>query len=97
LCLVVGYAVLFPLWKNVPRPVHPTLRLTWLIPIAIAAPFLALGMIGQIKTQIVLSADTDILSVQKTLLSYSISSKEYLFSEVRSIKVGTGTSACFSM
>jgi len=36
LCLVIGYGVLFSLWKNVARPFHPALRLVWLIPIVIA-------------------------------------------------------------
>lgn len=87
-CLVVGYGVLFSLWKHVQRPVHPALRLTWFIPIAIAAPFLILAVIGQVKTQITLSADAATMRVQKTLLSFPIKSKEYPFSEVRSIKVG---------
>jgi hypothetical protein len=95
LCLVVGYSVLFSLWKNVTRPVQPVLRLTWLIPIAIATPFLVLGVIGQVKTQITLSADTGILSVQKTLLSFPISSKAYPFSEVRSINVGVADISLF--
>ena|SRR5579862_3296239 len=94
--LVIGYAVLFYLWKSVPRPVHPGLRLTWLIPVAIAAPFLVLGVIGQIKTQITLSADTATLSVRKTLLSFPISAKEYPFSEIRSIKSVSLISPCFS-
>ncbi|MDE1178246.1 MAG: hypothetical protein PW789_16855 [Edaphobacter sp.] len=95
LCLVIGYGVIFSLWKNVPRPIHPALRLTWLIPIVIAVPFLILGVIGQVKTQITLSADTGILSVQKTLLSFPVSSKEYPFSEVRSIKVGVADISLF--
>ncbi len=95
LCLVIGYGVLFSLWKNMPRPVHPAIRLTWLIPIVIAVPFLILGVIGQIKTQITLSADTSTLSVRKTLLSFSVSSKEYPFSEVRSIKVGVADISMF--
>jgi len=95
LCLVVGYGVLFSLWKNVPRPIHPALRLTWLIPIVIAVPFLILGVIGQIKTQITLSADIGTLSVRKTLLSIPVSSKEYPFSEVRSIKVGVADITLF--
>ncbi len=61
LCLVIGYGVLFSLWKSVPRPIHPALRLTWLIPIVIAVPFLILGVIGQIKMQITLSADVQVL------------------------------------
>jgi hypothetical protein len=95
LCLGIGYAVIFSLWKNVPRPIHPALRLTWLIPIAIAAPFLVLGVIGQVKTQVTLSADSGTLSVQKTLLSFLISSKEYPFSAVRSIKVGVADISLF--
>ncbi|RZU40321.1 hypothetical protein [Edaphobacter modestus] len=95
LCLVIGYGVIFSLWKNVPRPIHPALRLTWLIPIVIAGPFLVLGVIGQIKTQITLSADTGALSVRKTLLSFLISSKEYPFSELRSIKVGVADISLF--
>jgi hypothetical protein len=94
-CLVIGYGVLFSLWKNVPRPIHPVLRLTWLIPIVIAAPFLVLGVIGQVKTQVTLSSDTGTLSVRKTLLSLPISSKEYPFSEVRSIKVGVADISLF--
>jgi hypothetical protein len=69
--------------------------LTWLIPIAIAAPFLVLGVIGQVKTQVTLSADSGTLSVQKTLLSFLISSKEYPFSAVRSIKVGVADISLF--
>ena len=95
LCLVVGYGVLFSLWKNVPRPIHLALRLTWLLPVVIAVPFLILGMIGQVKTQITLSADTGTLSVRKTLLSFPVSSKEYPFSEVRSIKVGVADISMF--
>jgi len=95
LCLVIGYSVLFSLWKHMPRPIHPALRLTWLIPIVIAVPFLILGVIGQVKTQINLSADTNTLSVQKTLLSFPVSSKEYPFSEVRSIKVGVADISLF--
>jgi len=95
LCLVIGYGVLLSLWKNVPRPIHPALRLTWLIPIVIAVPFLILGVIGQVKTQITLSADTGTLSVRKTLLSFPVSSKEYSFSEVRSIKVGVADISMF--
>jgi hypothetical protein len=95
LCLVVGYGVLCSLWKNVPRPIHPALRLTWLIPVVIAVPFLILGVIGQVNTQITLSADTGILSVRKTLLSMPVGSKEYPFSEVRSIKVGVADISMF--
>jgi hypothetical protein len=95
LCLVIGYGVIFSLWKGVPHPIHPALRLTWLIPIAIAAPFLVLGVIGQVRTQITLSADSGTLSVRKTLLSYPIGSKEYPFSEVRSIKVGVADISLF--
>ncbi len=95
LCLVIGYGVLFSLWENVPRPNHPALRLTWLIPILIAAPFWVLGVLGQVKTQITLSADTGTLSVRKTLLSFPISSKEYPFSEVRSVKVGVADISLF--
>src|SRR5215470_9496023 len=95
LCLVIGYGVLFSLWKNVPRPIHPALRLTWFIPVVIAAPFLVLGIIGEVKTQITLSADTGTLSVRKTLLSFPTSSKEYPFSEVRSIKVGVADISLF--
>lgn len=95
LCLGVGYVVLFSLWKNVPRPVPPALRLTWLIPVVIAAPFLVLGVIGQVTTKITLSADSGALKVQKTLLSFPISSKEYPFSEVRSIKVGVADISLF--
>jgi hypothetical protein len=87
--------VICSLWKGVPRPIHPALRLTWLIPIVIAAPFLVLGVIGQVKTQITLSADTGTLSVQKTLLSLPFSSKEYLFSQVRNIKVGVADITLF--
>ena len=95
LCLVIGHGVLFSLWKNVAHPIHPVLRLTWLIPTVIAAPFLILGVIGQVKTQITLSADTGTLSVRKTLLSFPISQKEYPFSEVRSIKVGVADISLF--
>ena len=95
LSLVIGYGVIFSLWKHVPRPINPAFRLTWLIPIAIAAPFLVLGVIGQVKTQITLSADTGTLSVQKTLLSFHVGSKEYPFSEVRSIKVGVADISLF--
>jgi hypothetical protein len=95
LCLVIGYGVLFYLWKSVPHPIHPALRLTWLIPIVIAVPFLILGVIGQIKMQITLSADTGTLSVRKTLLSLPVSSKEYPFSEIRGIKVGVADISMF--
>jgi hypothetical protein len=95
LCLVIGYGVIFSLWKNVLRPIPPALRLTWLIPIVIAAPFLVLGMIGQVKTQITLSADSGTLSVRKTLLSFPVSSKEYPFSGVRSVKVGVADISLF--
>jgi hypothetical protein len=95
LCLVIGYGVLFSLWKKVQRPVHPALRLTWLIPIVITAPFLVLGGIGQIRTQITLSAATGTLSVRKTLLSFPISSKNYPFSELRGIKVGVADISLF--
>jgi hypothetical protein len=94
-CLVVGYGVLFSLWKNLQRPIHPALRLTWLIPVAIAGPFLALGVMGQIKTEITLSADAGTLSVRKTLMSFLISSREYPFSEVRSIRVGVSDISLF--
>src|SRR5580698_8904563 len=86
LFVVIGYGVLFSLWKNVPRPIHPVLQLTWFIPTVIASPFLILGVIGKIKTQITLSADTGTLSVRKTVLSFLVSSKEYPLSEVRSVK-----------
>ena len=95
LCLVVGYGVLMSLWKHVTRPVQPVLRLTWLIPAVIAAPFLVLGVIGEVRTQITLSADTGTLSVQKSLLSFPISSKAYPFSEVRSINVGVADISLF--
>ena len=95
LFLAIGYAVLFTLWKGVPRPSHPALWLTWFIPIVIAAPFLILGVIGQVKTQITLSADTGILTVRKTLLSFVVGSKEYPLSEVRSIKVGVADISLF--
>lgn len=88
LCLAVGYGVLSSLWKKVEQPVQPALRLTWLIPIVIAVPFVVLGVIGQVKTQIILSADNGTVNVQRTLFSFSISAKEYPFSEVRDIRVG---------
>ncbi len=77
------------------RPIHPAIWLTWFIPIVIAAPFLILGVIGQIKTQITLSADTGTLSVRKTVLSFLISSKEYPLLEVRSVKVGVADISLF--
>jgi hypothetical protein len=95
LFLVIGYGVLFSLWKSVSRPIHPALRLTWFIPIVIAAPFLILGVVGQVKTQITLSPDTGTLSVRKTLLSFVVGSKEYPLSEVRSIKVGVADISLF--
>lgn len=95
LCLGIGYGVLFLLWKNMRGPVPPALRLTWLIPVVIAAPFLVLGVIGQVKTQITLSADTGTLRVQKTLLSFPVGSKEYPFSAVRGIKVGVADVSLF--
>jgi len=85
----------FSLWKNVERPFHPALRLVWLIPIVIAVPFLILGVIGQIKTRITLSADTGTLNVQKTLLSLPIGAKTYPFSKVRSIRVGVADISMF--
>lgn len=93
--LVIGYSVLFSLWKGLARPIQPALRLVWFIPIAIAGPFLILGVIGQIKTQITLSAVPGTLSVRKTLISFPISSKEYPFSEVRSVKVGVADITLF--
>jgi len=95
LCLVIGYSLLSSLWKHVPRPVPPALRLTWLIPAVIAVPFLILGVIGQVKTEINLSANTRTLSVRKTLLSFPVSSKSYPFSEVRSVKVGVADITLF--
>ena len=95
LVLAVGYGVLLSLWKNVPRPIHPALRLTWFIPIVIAVPFLILGVIGQVKTQISLSADAGTVRVRKTLLSILVGLKEYPFSEVRSIKAGVADIGLF--
>ena len=95
LFLVIGYGVLFVVWKSLPRPVNPLLRFTWLIPIVVAGPFLVLGVIGQVKTQITLSADAGTLSVQKTLMSFPISSKKFPFSEVRSVRVGVADITLF--
>jgi hypothetical protein len=95
LCLVVCYGVLSSLWKKLQPPIAPALRLTWLLPIVIAAPFLVLGVIGEIKTQITMSAGAGTLSVRKTLLSIPIRAKEYPFAEVRSIKVGVADVSLF--
>jgi hypothetical protein len=95
LCLAVLYGVLFNLRKKMQPPINPAFRLTWLIPIVVTAPFLVMGVIGEIKTQITLSANTGTLSVRETLFSISIRSKEYPFAEVRSIKVGVADVSLF--
>jgi energy-coupling factor transporter transmembrane protein EcfT len=95
LLMVVGYGVLFSVWRSLTRPIPPLMGLIWLIPVAVAGPFLVLGLIGQIKTQIILSADRGTLSVQKTLMSFPIGSKEYPFSEVRSVRVGVADITLF--
>jgi hypothetical protein len=95
LCLVLGYGFLASVWKKLQPPIPSALRLTWLLPIVITAPFLVLGVIGEIKTQITLSADAGTLSVRKTLLSMPIRSKEYPFAEVRTVKVGVADISLF--
>lgn len=56
LCLVVSYGLLFNQRKNLQAQTNPAFRLIWLLPIVITAPFLVMGVIGEIKTQITLSA-----------------------------------------
>jgi hypothetical protein len=97
LFVVIGYGVLFSLWKNVPRPIHPVLQLTWFIPTVIASPFLILGVIGKIKTQITLSADTGTLSVRKLFYQFSSAQKNILFQKYAALRSVWRTSACFSM
>lgn len=95
LCLVVCYSTLFNNRKRMQPPNHPGLWLAWLLPIVIIAPFLVMGVIGEIKTQITLSANTRTLSVRDTLFSVSIRSKEYPFAEVRGIGVGVADVSLF--
>lgn len=95
LLMVIGYGVLFSVWRSLTRPVPSLLGLIWLIPVVVAGPFVVLGLIGQIKTQIILSADKGTLSVQKTLMSFPIGLKEYPFSEVRDVRVGVADITLF--
>lgn len=95
LLLVIGYGVLFFVWRSLTRPIPSLMGLIWLIPIAIAGPFLVLGLFGQVKTTITLSADTSTLSVRKTLMSFPVGTKEYPFSEVRNVKVGVADITLF--
>jgi hypothetical protein len=95
LLMTIGYGVLFSVWKSLTRPIPSFMGLIWIIPAVVAGPFLVLGLMGQIKTQIILSADRGTLSVQKTLMSFPVGSKEYPFSEVRSIRVGVADITLF--
>lgn len=87
LFLLIGYGALYHIRTNMARPFH---FLLWIIPLIAGAPFLIVGLTSMVNTHIILSADAGTLSVNKTLLSLPVSTKQYPLAQVRLIKVGVG-------
>jgi hypothetical protein len=84
---LLGYAGLVVIRVGLERHIH---FLLWLLPILAGAPFIAIGMVSMVHTQITMSADAGTLNVRKTLMYIPVGSKEYPLGQVRLIKVGVG-------
>lgn len=87
LILLGGVAVVFAARVGFTRPWH---ILIWSLPILLGGPFLIVALMTGATTRITALANNGTLSVRKTVLSVSISSKEYPFDQVRLVKVGVG-------
>src|SRR5258708_5687084 len=87
LSIVGGIVVLLQFRVGFSRPLH---YFFWSVPFLFASPFLIVAAVTSRTSHITLSAETSTLTVQKTLLSVPVGSKEYPFAQVRVVKVGVG-------
>ena len=85
--IVAGIVVLLQLRVGFARPLQ---HFFWSVPFLFASPFLIVAAVTGRTSHITLSADTGTLTVQKTLLSAPVGSREYPLAQVRVVKVGVG-------
>lgn len=87
LAILLGIILLVQFRVGFSRGSH---ALIWLLPFAIGAPFLVTAAFTGRTSHIILSADSDTLSVRKSLLSVRLGSREYPLTQVRLVRVGVG-------